>query len=240
MPTTQEISLNPQSANGDFLSFDGSSRIRVPVGTSLQVLSAQSSASSGIQWISPPPSQTAYSLIASGTLTARAQSISLSNLSLTTVNGVGNGSNPYYVWLRLEITLPSTTAANTSNSPALIWNNGATTGGGHIQFLWEYYTYASINTGYSWTNLSWYGKSNGMFTTYTIDIANMANNIYFQAMTRSSCGFEGSNEGYSAESHLSDTFAHVTSSVRLDSLSATNLMPSGTSMALYGIRGAQY
>ena len=120
MPTTQEISLNPQSATGDLLSSDGNTRIRVPLGTSLQVLSAQSTASSGLQWISPPPSATAYSLIASGTLTANAQSLSLSNLSLSTVGGVGTDSNPYYVWLRLEISLPSKSTAGTTNAPYLI------------------------------------------------------------------------------------------------------------------------
>lgn len=241
MPTTQEISLNPQSAVGDLLSFDGSTRIRVPLGTSLQVLSAQSTASSGLQWITPPPSATAYSLIASGTLTANAQSLSLSNLSLTTVGGIGTSSNPYYVWLRLEISLPSKSTAGTMNNPYIIWNNAATSGdGGYQQMLWEYYTYAAINTGYSFSVISWYGKDHGMFWNYTIDIANMGNTQHFQAATRSSCGFSGSNEGYSAESQFSSSFGSLSSAVRLDSLSGTNLIPSGTSMALYGIRGAQY
>jgi hypothetical protein len=241
MPTTQEISLNPQSATGDILSSDGSTRIRVPLGTSLQVLSAQSTASSGLQWISPPPSATAYSLIASGTLTANAQSLSLSNLSLETVGGVGTASNPYYAWLRLEISLPSKSTAGTMNSPYIIWNNRNTTGDANQQqMLWEYYTYAAINTGYNFTVVSWYGKDHGMFWNYTFDIPNMANATQFQAATRSSCGFSGSSEGYSAESHFATSFAALTTAVRLDSLSPTSLIPSGTSMALYGIRGAQY
>ena len=240
MPTTQEISLNPQSAVGDILSSNGSSRIRVPLGTSLQVLSAQSSTSSGLQWITPPASQSNYSLISSGELTANAQSLSLSNLPGDTIGGIGTGTDPFYSWYRLEISIPSSTTAGISSAPYLIFNNNATTGGGYMQFLWEYYGYAAINEGYSFFVLSWYGKDDNMFWNYTIDIPNIGNNSYLQAITRSTCGFSGGNEGYSAETHYSTNFGRLSSAVRIDSLSGANLLKAGTKMALYGIKGAQY
>jgi len=85
MPTQSEISLNPTSAKGDLISYDGSSRIRIAAGTNGQILSANSSASAGIEWktyggASPTPT---YALIASSELTASADTITISNIPQT-------------------------------------------------------------------------------------------------------------------------------------------------------------
>ena len=85
MPTQAEISLNPSSAKGDLISYDGSSRIRIAAGTNGQILSANSSVSAGIEWKtyggeSPTPT---YALIASSQLTASADTITVSNIPQT-------------------------------------------------------------------------------------------------------------------------------------------------------------
>jgi hypothetical protein len=85
MPTQAEISLNPTSAKGDLISYDGSSRVRISTGTSGQILSASSSDSSGIKWrtyggASPNPT---YALIASAQLTADADTISIASIPQT-------------------------------------------------------------------------------------------------------------------------------------------------------------
>lgn len=71
MPTQSQISLSPISAKGDTFSFDGSSRIRVPVGTNGQILTAVSSAGSGLAWSTlGSVSSGGLQLISSSTLTA--------------------------------------------------------------------------------------------------------------------------------------------------------------------------
>ena len=83
MTTNLEISLSPISAKGDILSSNGSSRIRIPVGTNGQVMIAQSTSSSGISWYTQPtPNTGSFDLISTATATAAVASITI-NLDTT-------------------------------------------------------------------------------------------------------------------------------------------------------------
>lgn len=74
MPTQSEISLNPTSAKGQILTHNGSSRISISAGTNGQILSAQSSASSGLQYTTIASGTAAADLIASSVVTSTSAS----------------------------------------------------------------------------------------------------------------------------------------------------------------------
>lgn len=79
MPTQSEISLSPISAKGDLLSTDGSSRTRVQVGTNGQILTARSSATSGVQFETAGGGNTAsFVLIGSATATTDVTTLTIS------------------------------------------------------------------------------------------------------------------------------------------------------------------
>jgi hypothetical protein len=118
MPTQSEISLSPISAKGDILSTDGSSRTRVAVGTNGQILTARSSATSGIQFETPSSGSSSFVLISSTTVTAAVTSVSISFTADTTVAA-------YYV-------TGSWRCTRTSESESGIYPNAYTTG-------WNYY-----------------------------------------------------------------------------------------------------
>ena len=80
MPTQYEISLNPTSAKGDILSFDGSSRSRIPAGSNGQILTARSSASSGIQFETITAATADFVLISSSILTANSATVVFSSI----------------------------------------------------------------------------------------------------------------------------------------------------------------
>lgn len=80
MPTQSEISLNPTSTKGAILTFDGSSRSSFTTGTNGQILSAQSSATSGLEYKTFSASGPAFELIASSVVTASTASVIFSNI----------------------------------------------------------------------------------------------------------------------------------------------------------------
>jgi hypothetical protein len=68
-------------SKGDIVSSDGTSRVRVPVGTDGKILTSQSSTSTGVLWADGPvATQSSLVLIESSTLTAEASSFTFSNL----------------------------------------------------------------------------------------------------------------------------------------------------------------
>lgn len=82
MPTQQEISLNPTSTKGQILTSNASSRIGLSVGSSSSmILTAMSSASSGLEWKAPLTSSAVFKLISTTTITASTQTVTLSNFS---------------------------------------------------------------------------------------------------------------------------------------------------------------
>lgn len=80
MPTQSEISLNPTSTKGAILTSDGSSRLSLTAGTNGQILSAESSATSGLEYKTFSTSGSSFELIASSVTTAGAASVIFSNI----------------------------------------------------------------------------------------------------------------------------------------------------------------
>jgi hypothetical protein len=119
MPTQSEISLSPISAKGDILTTDGSSRTRLSVGTNGQILTARSSASSGIQFETVVGGSSTFVLISSTTVTAGVDSVTISFSGDTSVAA-------YYV-------TGSWRCTRTSESESGIYPNNYTTN------AWNYY-----------------------------------------------------------------------------------------------------
>jgi len=118
MPTQSEISLSPISAKGDILTTDGSSRTRVAVGTNGQILTARSSATSGVQFENGGGSAApTFILISSTTTTAAVDTVTISFSSNTNVA-------LYYVTGALRNT-------RTDTSESGIYPNDYTTGYAH-------------------------------------------------------------------------------------------------------------
>jgi len=71
------------SAKGDIVGHDGTAPARIPVGSDGQILTAQSSATSGLVWVTPntTPSGESFYTIASSTLTADTASITFSSIT---------------------------------------------------------------------------------------------------------------------------------------------------------------
>lgn len=117
MPTQLEISLNPTSAAGDILSSNGSSRIRFPTSTtSNQILTAVSSASSGLEWrtygaaLASEPIMISTSTTAAGSVT----SFTVSNIPQT--------------YTDLKVIIISATGSWDGSNPCIRINGSATTG----------------------------------------------------------------------------------------------------------------
>ena len=237
MPSNSEISLNPQSAKGDILTHDGSSRSRFPLGSSNQVISANSTASLGIEWITPPPSQTDYNPIyINSTTTSTITSFSITGLS-NNVAGQGTSADPYYVWYQLSVDIP-VYSTGTSYSATIRFNN-KTSGSDGILFEYPYYTYGNIETGkWNWATQNWSTSTNAWTnTTYNIPLIGSQP---IQGYARSIGGFSGGNEVYEYTGYRdsSPTPAGVTS-IQIVAVDGTGF-PVGTTIALYGIKGANY
>jgi hypothetical protein len=237
-----EISLNPQSSIGDILTTDGSSRIAIPLGTARQILTAQSSTSSGLSWVTPPSSFSNYHIIASTTVTTGVQTISFTGIS-SIVEGIGTSTFPFYISYRFEIAFPAKTAAGNSEEFFIVLNNNSTASGTCSSIYWESYSVASINSGN--TRLipqSGNYNANGVFWSIAYDFPRFSSGPFLNIMGRSATGFSGTSPGYRAEGHLTDsTFnnSNITS-VTFDTLSATDLFPVGTTITLYGIKSTRY
>lgn len=130
MPTQSEISLSPISAKGDILTTDGSSRTRVAVGTNGQILTARSSATSGVQFeTGGGGAAPTFILISSTTVTAAVDTVTISFSSNTNVA-------LYYVTGALRNT-------RTSASESGIYPNDYTTGYAHYS-LYHYGTVSPL------------------------------------------------------------------------------------------------
>jgi hypothetical protein len=119
MPSNAEISLNPTSALGDILSSDGTSRTRVASGTSGYILSAQSSASSGIEWLSPGSAVDYFVNISTATISSDVTSVSISNIPWSTYHVIklfiypaAQGSASSNDYAHVDISFHSTSAAS--------------------------------------------------------------------------------------------------------------------------------
>lgn len=74
----------PLNAKGQIVTHDGTTAISIPVGSDGQILTAQSSTSSGLLWANVNTGETQYvTLIASTTITSATHSITFSNIPQT-------------------------------------------------------------------------------------------------------------------------------------------------------------
>lgn len=124
--TPIEISLDPTSSTGDIITSDGSSRkalgytisssVITDYSTGLRVLTAQSSASLGLQWNYPDNTNMVdYELISSTTTTTSVSSISMANIISNYKTGITN-FQLYNKFANYRITLSAESAAsNISN-----------------------------------------------------------------------------------------------------------------------------
>lgn len=119
MPSNAEISLNPTSVLGDILSSDGTTRTRVASGTSGYLLSAQSSATSGLEWLNPGSNVDYFANVYTATVTSDVTSATISNIPWSTyhvfklniyVAAQGSASSNDYA--NVNIAFHSTTAAS--------------------------------------------------------------------------------------------------------------------------------
>lgn len=117
--------LYPATTKGDIVTFDGSSRIRVAVGTSGQALRASSSASGGIAWLQQATTTSdSYALISSTSLSTTATTISISGLSSYT--DITNGTKQF-VGFVITGKVKSTSSGSTNNLYFYINSDSATT-----------------------------------------------------------------------------------------------------------------
>jgi len=115
MPTSAQISLNPTSAAGDILTSNGSSRIRFATSTtSSQILTAVSSAASGLEWRT-------YGAVATGEPIAIAASSSTGVLSMTF-------SNLPQTYADLKVVIISASGSWDGANPCIRINGASTTG----------------------------------------------------------------------------------------------------------------
>ena len=115
-------------SKGDIVSHDGTSPIVLNVGTTGQILYAQSSATAGVQWQAAPSAETQYmEVIASNYVTANVAAVTFSSIPSTY-------KDLYVRW----------TAKNTTDDELKISFNGATAGSDHQAV--SLYTTSSIQS----------------------------------------------------------------------------------------------
>jgi len=214
------IGISPTSAKGDILSFDGSSRSRVAVGTNGQILTARSSAASGIQYETSSAAVPVFELISTTTLTATAATVTFSSIPDT------------YKWLKIVADANS----NSSNglAPRIVLNSDTS------KSNYYYYIYrdgASVTTSRSnasnGVTVNFVGNS-GQGTRFEIDISkNTATNhetVFFSRAVDNN-----SSNGTIRWTILS---AHVSLGASLTSIlfknGSTDVYGSGSSFHLYG------
>jgi hypothetical protein len=214
------IGISPTSAKGDILSFDGSSRSRVAVGTNGQILTARSSAASGIQYETPATAVPVFELISTTTLTANAATVTFSSIPDT------------YKWLKIVADANS----NSTNGmqPIIVLNSDTS------KSNYYYYNYRNGAT----VDSLWGSQQNGVAVTATgnsgqgtrfeIDISkNTATNHETVFFSRSV-----DNSSSNATIRWTILSAHVSLGASLTSILLKNVTSdvygSGSSFHLYG------
>jgi len=147
------IGIGPTSAKGDILSSNGSSRSRVPVGTNGQILTARSTATSGMQFETISVVSPVYELIASSLLTANSATVTFSSIPTT------------YKWLKV---IGQARSSTTNGAQPIIVLNSDTTKS--YTFANRYKSGATLTTEMS-------SRSDGMYLEV---IGNTGNGLAFE------------------------------------------------------------
>lgn len=214
------IGISPTSAKGDILSFDGSSRSRVAVGTNGQILTARSSAASGIQYETPPTAVPVFELISTTTLTANAATVTFSSIPNT------------YKWLKIVANANSNSSSGMQPKVVL---NSDTSKNNH--YIYSYRSGATVTT--TWSNatdgvsVNVVGNS-GQGTRFEIDISkNTATNHETVFFSRAA-----DNDSTNGTIRWTVLNAHVSLGASLTSILlknvSTDVYGSGSSFHLYG------
>lgn len=223
MPTQSEISLSPQSAKGDILTSDGSSRTRFPVGANDKIITAVSSASSGLGWDVAAAGSGTRTLISVSNISSSIGTVEFTNIPQT------------YSHLQLIITNTSTVATSTHTFTV---NGGTTTA---ISQLTMY-----VQS----TNSMTYGTTAGAIPSATgfnpdanlMAIAEMYLINYSDTSYNKNFFFRfGSARSVATETNIAVGWMRYNSnsaitSIKLTSSNAAGIGP-GSCYSLYGIKG---
>jgi len=235
MPTTQEISLNPTSVKGQILTSNSSSRIGINVGSSTaMILTARSSASTGLAWEAPSGGGSqAMTLISTTSITANTASVTLSSFNASSydfmrliMSSVGTAS--YHI-PRVQFN----TSAQTITFSRIYRRFG--TGGG---------TFIQAPTTTTALRASAFGVDDSeVFASYHLD-------IFMSNVTSGSIGLHGvwspgaeqvTYPSGAYDSEITMVFGRIPisrSSLSEIIIAGDNTFAAGTLIKLYGIKGA--
>jgi len=151
------IGISPTSAKGDILSSNGSSRSRVPVGTNGQIITARSTATSGMQFETASVVTPVYELIASSLLTANSTTVTFSSIPTT------------YKWLKVICQARGSTSNGAT--PYIVLNSDTSK---NYPYSLQYRSQATVTTSTSSLSGGMYLEQNGNTgdgLTFEVDIA---------------------------------------------------------------------
>lgn len=172
------IGISPTSAKGDILSSNGSSRSRVPVGTNGQILTARSTATSGMQFETASVVSPVYELISSSLLTANSSTVTFSSIPTT------------YKWLKV---IGQARGSTTNGAQTVIVLNSDTT---------KSYTYANLYRSGATVTTEMASRSNGMYLDV---VGNSGNGLTFEVDIACTTSTSLSTVFYSRSAALNNT-----------------------------------
>jgi|694.fasta_scaffold145566_2 hypothetical protein len=223
-------------SKGDIVSHDGTANIVQTVGTDGQILTAQSSTPSGLQWVTPESGGAQYySFIASATATALVTSI-----EITSITGSYTDLQ-VYISGQVSTTLSGAARAlyltvngssNTVYDTALIYSTGAMT-------TWAAFQYNSQTTGFYVQQAPGRATSNDLVFCSDVYIKNYSStteNKQFSMISSSISTNSVSDTGRGmmlSEGRFASTSAIT--SLKFELSSASGISP-GTSFIVYGIK----
>lgn len=225
--------INSLVSKGDILSSDGTSRVRVPVGTNGKILTSQSSTSTGVFWADgPTASQSSLVLIESSTLTSEAASYTFSSLPAS-----------YHTFRLIVQGKVTTTATGFDGRPLYIRFNGDTVANNYML------NYPFGTSGAIISNAEDKGSYTGFYVgPVSSDMGTSPDNTYYRGMLsleisdasntsvyKNIRAISGNGQGPTVNriSGLWISTSAVTSITAIDT--SRNLGP-GTSIELYGMK----
>jgi hypothetical protein len=222
-------------SKGDIVSHDGTANIVQSVGTDGQILTAQSSTSSGLQWVTPPASETQYfEHIATAAATAGVASLTISSIPSSYTDLV------LYVMVN--------TATTGSNSDGQVRFNSNSTADAYKNQYFYYGSNVSALTSYGYElnyTAVWTGSVNSR--QYDAGIVNLSEvRIYDYASTTkwkqaqmisSSLVTSASAIFFAGSGHAQWRNTSAITSITYDtSFSATHNILAGSKIMLFGIK----
>jgi hypothetical protein len=224
-------------SKGDIVSHDGTANIVQSVGTDGQILTAQSSTSSGLQWVTPPvPEAQYFDHIATASATAGVASLTISSIPSSYTDLV------LYVMINT-----ATTGGNSdgqvrfnSNSTADAYKNQYFYYGSNVSALVSYgyeLDYTAVWTGS--TNSRTSGRDPGLINLAELRIYDYASTTKWKQvqMICSSLTTSSSDIFFAGSGHAQWRNTSAITSITYDtSASATHNIVAGSKIMLFGIK----